>query len=368
MADVGSFPAISAARTPTERELAFLRARRVGRLATLGPDGFPALVPICYDVLHQSEGAAIVTALDDKPKRVDPIDLGRVRNILADPRVGLVVDDYNEDWSQLSFVKLRGVARLVAPDEPNHAMAVEGLRAKYSQYSKMRIEDRPLIQIDKLTAHSWRASEFPASVGDRPTAVGELIRGRRSVRTFTGQPVLREAIAALIDAAGWAPSPHGRQPWRFAVVTEPAVRAALAESMAATWRAQLNLDGQDASIVEVRLGKSRQRLLNAPVLIVPCLYLQDLDVYDDAARQAAEATMAIQSLGAAIQNMLLTAYASGLDTGWMCAPLFCPEIVREALELDVSLIPHAILTVGYAGQDPIRRPRRPSDELIVSWH
>lgn len=144
-------------------------------------------------------------------------------------------------------------------------------------------------------------------------------------------------------------------------------RVALADAMAATWRAQLELDGQDAAIVQTRLDKSRARLHDAPLLIVPCLYLADLDVYPDPDRRAAEATMAVQSLGAAIQNLLLSLYAAGLDAGWMCAPLFCPEIVRDALGLGPDLIPHALLPVGYAAKDPIRRPRMPAEELIVSW-
>ena len=204
--------------------------------------------------------------------------------------------------------------------------------------------------------------------GDRPNDLASVIRGRRSVRAFdAGRAVPRTVIEDAIAAAGWAPSPHGRQPWRFAVVESFSRRAALAEAMAGTWDAQLSLDGQERAIVEARLSKSRQRLHRAPILIVPCLYLSDLDVYPDADRQAAETTMAIQSLGAAIQNLLLSVYAAGLDAGWMCAPLFCPEIVRDALGLGQELIPHALLPIGYAAKDPVRRERRPVAELIVGW-
>jgi coenzyme F420-0:L-glutamate ligase/coenzyme F420-1:gamma-L-glutamate ligase len=100
--------------------------------------------------------------------------------------------------------------------------------------------------------------------------------------------------------------------------------------------------------------------------VLVCLYLEDLDVYPDVARQQGETTMAVQSLGAAAQNLLLAAYDLGLDAGWMCAPLFCPEKVVEALALDPRLIPHALLTHGYAEADPPkRRGRRPPDELVV---
>jgi nitroreductase len=108
------------------------------------------------------------------------------------------------------------------------------------------------------------------------------------------------------------------------------------------------MDGQSREVVEKRLEGSRRRLLDAPVLVLLCLYLEDLDVYPDAGRQESETTMAVQSLGAAAQNILLAAYDLGLDTSWMCAPLFCPEKVVEALGLDPKLIPHALITLGYA--------------------
>ncbi|MCA9860970.1 MAG: nitroreductase family protein, partial [Thermomicrobiales bacterium] len=76
---------------------------------------------------------------------------------------------------------------------------------------------------------------------------------------------------------------------------------------------------------------------------------------------------AIQSIGSAIQNFLLTIYASGFDAGWMCAPLFCPEIVAGYLGLAEGLIPHALLPVGRVAKDPVRRPRLPVDDLIVQW-
>jgi nitroreductase len=77
--------------------------------------------------------------------------------------------------------------------------------------------------------------------------------------------------------------------------------------------------------------------------------------------------MAIQSLGCAIQNMLLMAYHLGLDGGWMCAPLFARQTVCAALSLDASLIPHALIPVGYKAAEPRRRPHRPASELIVRF-
>jgi F420 biosynthesis protein FbiB-like protein len=144
-------------------------------------------------------------------------------------------------------------------------------------------------------------------------------------------------------------------------------RQALADAMALHWREQLALDGQEPDLIELRLLKSRERMLDASLLIIPCLYLEDLDVYPDPARQEAERMMAVQSFGAAVQNLLLSLHASGLDAGWMCAPLFCPEVVRESLGIDERLLPHAMIPVGFAAREPVRRPRKPTDELLVNW-
>lgn len=196
-------------------------------------------------------------------------------------------------------------------------------------------------------------------------SLGSLISGRRSVRRFLDQPVPHDLLLAILEAARWAPSPHGRQPWRFVALAESAPKQRLADAMGAEWRRQLALDGEDAARVEERLRISQARIRGAPALVIPCLYLADMDTYPDLERQRAEEIMAIQSLGCAIQNMLLTAYASGLDSGWMCAPLFCPDVVRAALDLGPALTPHALIPIGYAAADPNRRPRKPLEELTV---
>jgi PPOX class probable F420-dependent enzyme len=351
----------------TLEQIAFVRERRVGRLATVDAGGSPSVVPICYALLEYQGHPAIVSALDEKPKSV-PVDrLQRVKNILANPAVMLVVDDYSDDWRRLAYVQIHGEARLLHPHDDGFDTAITALRRKYAQYQRMAIETNPVIWIEPRSANSWRGSIGDEQILPRSGDLTAMIQGRRSVRAFQTTPVPRGVIERAILAAGWAPSPHGRQPWRFAVVESPARRAALADAMAGTWRSQLELDGQDAEVVQRRLDKSRDRLLTAPVLVIACLYLADLDPYPDPDRRAAERTMAIQSLGAAVQNLLLAIYAAGLDAGWMCAPLFCPEIVRESLGLDAALIPHALIPIGVAAKDPVRRDRLPLGRLIVDW-
>jgi PPOX class probable F420-dependent enzyme len=350
-------------------DLAFIRDRRVGRLATADARGTPSVVPVVYASFVLDDEPVIAIAIDEKPK-ADPRALRRVRNIKQRPEIALVVDEYHEDWDDLAWVLVRGSASLIEPGDAGHADALAVLRLKYPQYAGMRLEERPAIIIRDLSTRSWRGAglgdeQAPPRPGRQELAA--LVRGRRSVRAFASRPVPRAVVEEAIAAAGWAPSPHGRQPWRFVVVASQARRDALADAMAETWRTQLRLDGQDETIVEARLQKSRDRLQRAPVLIIPCLYLEGLDTYPDADRQQAEKTMAVQSLGAAVQNLLLSLYAAGVDGGWMCAPLFCPDVVQAALGLDATLDPHALIAVGYAASDPVRRPRLPLDELIVDW-
>jgi len=134
-----------------------LRDARVGRLATVDATNRPSVVPLCFAVLGEDE-PVIASVLDDKPKRVADRELARVRNIRGNPRVALVVDHYDEDWSRLWFVQVRGEARLLAPGEDRHHEAIVALRAKYAQYRSMAIEQRPVILIENLRVNAWAAS------------------------------------------------------------------------------------------------------------------------------------------------------------------------------------------------------------------
>jgi PPOX class probable F420-dependent enzyme len=351
----------------TEAEEAFVAEQRVARLATSDAEGHPHVVPVCY----AWDGARFVAPLDEKPKRVGDRALRRVRNIEARHEAALVIDRYDDDWSRLGYLLARGRAALLPPDVSDHAELVALLRARYPQYQAMALEQRPLLTLipDQIT--SWGPAFEQPNSATPPSGRGNdflpLARGRRSVRSFQRRAVPRAALETMIEAARWAPSPHGRQPWRFVVLTRDEPKAALAAAMGADWQRTLEMDGQERATIQLRLEKSHERIRTAPALILACLYLAELDQYPDADRQRAEEIMAIQSLGAAIQNMLLAAYAQGLDTGWMCAPLFTPATVRAALGLDETLQPHALIPVGYEEHPPKRRPHRPIDELIVRF-
>jgi coenzyme F420-0:L-glutamate ligase / coenzyme F420-1:gamma-L-glutamate ligase len=352
----------------TEAEALFIRRQRVARLATADAEGRLYVVPVCYAF----DGVRFYTPLDEKPKRVAATQLKRVRNIEARPEVSLVIDRYEDDWSQLGYVQVAAHAELLPPGDEGHTSAVALLRERYPQYRAMALEQSQIIALAPTAVVSWRVEveEFARQTNSwlepgRGMDFLPLARGRQSVRAFQDRPVPRTALVEMIEAARWAPSPHGAQPWRFVVLTRPEAKRALAEAMGDAWRRTLAMDGEDEVVVARRLRLSRQRIKQAPALILACLYLANLDNYPDPDRQRAEEVMAIQSLGAAIQNMLLAAYSLGLDTGWMCAPLFAQQTVRAALDLDSGLIPHALIPVGYKAAEPRRRPHRPAGDLIV---
>src|SRR5918994_1639084 len=254
----------------TPEQTAFLVRQRVARLATADQTGKPHVVPVCFAYTPGS----IFIALDEKPKDVPATRLKRVRNILENPNVALVADRYAEDWSLLAFVMVRGRAELLDPGTEEHPSAVRLLRGKYHQYEAMRIEENPIIAIRPERAASWGALDEPESSELR---VLDTIHGRRSVRSYLQTRVPEDLVERVLEAARWAPSPHGRQPWRFAVLTKEATKERLARAMGEKWRANLEMDGQSVGIVEKRLAGSRRRLLDAPVLVLICLYLEELD-------------------------------------------------------------------------------------------
>jgi PPOX class probable F420-dependent enzyme len=133
----------------------FLDAHRVGHLATADGSGAPHVVPVCYAV----DDAGLYFVADEKPKRRPARELVRLRNVRANPRAAVVVDDWDEDWTRLAWVLVRGPAAIVA-DRRAHAAAVALLRARYPQYRAMALDDpeeHPVVRIEPARVVLWRA-------------------------------------------------------------------------------------------------------------------------------------------------------------------------------------------------------------------
>jgi F420 biosynthesis protein FbiB-like protein len=151
-------------------------------------------------------------------------------------------------------------------------------------------------------------------------------------------------------AAGWAPSAHNAQPWRFIVLVDPLLKGRLAEAMAKAWAADMAKDG---SAIEPEKFKLRvERFATAPTLILACLSMKGMIKFPDVERQRCERDLAMQSLAAALQNLLLAAHSLGLGACWFCAPAFCKETVRRVLEIPCEVEPEALIALGSPDEEP----------------
>lgn len=199
----------------------------------------------------------------------------------------------------------------------------------------------------------------------------ELIKGistRRSIRKYKDLPIDREILKEILTAAIYAPSAHNSQPWHFIILSDEAVKSDLALKMAERYREDLERDGVPAPQIDNLINHSIQAFTSPPLLVLACLTNERVDRYPDHRKQA-ERTMMIQSVSAAIQNLLLAAHAKSLATCWYCAPLFCPNVVRNCLKIPDHIEPLALITLGYGNEDPSPPLRSPLPEVLHenSW-
>ena len=197
------------------------------------------------------------------------------------------------------------------------------------------------------------------------TDLTALIAGRRSIRRYRADPVTSEVVQRLVRAASAAPSAHNRQPWRFIALTEATAKKRLARAMGARLAADRTRDGDDPEAIRRDVERSFARITGAPVVILVALTIGEMDAYPDAKRREAEYLMAVQSTAMATQNLLLAAHAEGLGACWLCAPLFCPDTVRGALDLATDLQPQGLVTLGYPAQPGKERPRKALDDILL---
>ncbi len=192
-----------------------------------------------------------------------------------------------------------------------------------------------------------------------------MIAGRRTVRKFLPDPVPEAIIADMVRAATRAPSAHNRQPWRFHVVRAAPDKARLAAKMGDRLQADRARDGDDMVAIRQDVARSSGRIIGAPVVIAVCLTLEDMDSYPDDRRNHAEFLMAVQSTAMAAQILLLKAEAHGLGACWMCAPLFCGETVKQALNLPASWQPQGLMLLGWPAEPGRVRERKPLTDIVT---
>jgi PPOX class probable F420-dependent enzyme len=136
----------------TKNASRLIRSARVAHLATADRNGCPHVIPICFVF----DGNYFYSPIDEKPKRIAPSKLKRLRNIGENPQVSIVFDHYEEDWAKLAYVLVMGKARVLVSGD-KHRKAVNLLRRKYPQYRTMRIDRMPMILIRPTRMTSWGA-------------------------------------------------------------------------------------------------------------------------------------------------------------------------------------------------------------------
>ena len=191
------------------------------------------------------------------------------------------------------------------------------------------------------------------------------INQRRSIRRFQREPVARTVVERLLAAATRAPSAHNRQPWRFAVLDGESSKQRLAKTMGERLRADRAADGDDMSVIDADVSRSYSRITGAPLVIVVCADARVMDRYPDRRRSEAEYLMAVQSTAMAVQNLLLASQSEGLGASIMCAPLFCPDTVTDALDLPREWKAQMLVMIGAAESGGSARPRLALDEVAI---
>jgi PPOX class probable F420-dependent enzyme len=133
----------------SKRQSRFLDQCRAGHLATADKSGAPHVIPVCYAI----EAETLYITVDEKPKRRDR-PLKRLRNIRENPQVAFIADRWDEDWSRLGWVMLRGQAEILDAG-PEHDRAQALLAARYPQYRAMALHDLPVIALRIARATDW---------------------------------------------------------------------------------------------------------------------------------------------------------------------------------------------------------------------
>ena len=314
-----------------------LRASRGVRVGVIVSDTFGRVWR--NGLVDQAIGAAYLTPVQDLRGVADPHgnELAVTVTAVAD-ELAAAGELVKGKLGGVPVALVRGIGALVS-DEPG-----PGARAL------LRPSDQDLFSLG--TAEARRLGR------------AEAVHGRRTIRSFTTDPVDADAVERAVAAAITAPAPHHTTPWSFVEVRTPGVQKRLLDEMLAAWVADLREDGFSEAAVAKRTRRG-DVLRGAPVLLVPCLTMVGSHTYPDARRNACEREMFLVSTGAAIENLLVALSVEDLGAAWISSSIFCRPTVRAVLDLPEHWDPMGCIAVGHpAAPAPARAPRDVQEFLI----
>ncbi|MFI8104214.1 coenzyme F420-0:L-glutamate ligase [Streptomyces sp. NPDC086023] len=194
-------------------------------------------------------------------------------------------------------------------------------------------------------------------------AIREAVTQRRTVRSFTDEPVDPGAVRRAVAAAVTAPAPHHTTPWRFVLLESATARVELLDAMRDAWIADLERDGKSPESIAKRVRRG-DVLRNAPYLAVPCMVMDGAHHYGHARRDAAEREMFVVATGAGVQNFLVALAAERLGSAWVSSTMFCRDVVRKVLGLPDDWEPMGAVAIGHPTTLPGPRPDRDAEAFV----
>lgn len=188
-----------------------------------------------------------------------------------------------------------------------------------------------------------------------------FLRSRRSTRKFNGQRIPDEVLREILETATFAPSAHGLQPWRFALIESKSARSALGKALTERMQNDMQAENTPEAEIRSRAERSLRRIAEAPHIVLLCR-----DAEAVRAPSPEEALMGMQSVAMAGLQLMLAAHARGLSANWICWPLYAQEETIRALNLPPAWQPQGMVFLGYPAEQPGEKALKPLDDIILT--